>query len=329
MKKIKYIAELCQNHNGNEKNLYNMLERCAKSGADYIKLQYIFSKNLSFRPIFETGLKEKKRTLAIQRPYQKEFDRLKKLELKNKDYENFVLKCEKFNLKPMITCFTRDSINTLFNMGYENIKIASYDCSSFQMVREISKKFKNIIMSTGATYLDEIYKSCELLKKSKRSYSLLHCVTIYPTPIDKININKINYLKRKFKVPVGFSDHSPSLDNNKNLASMISVYFGAELIERHITILPKDQTKDGKVSISPEDIIEIKMFSKMSKESQRLYIQDKYKINLNSIKNKKIQLNLSDEEIINRDYYKGRFASNVSRDGLKFINNWDETKLNV
>ena len=39
----------------------------------------------------------------------------------------------------MITCFSRDSVNKLYNMGYKNIKIASYDCSSFQMVREISK----------------------------------------------------------------------------------------------------------------------------------------------------------------------------------------------
>ena len=44
MKKIKYIAELCQNHNGREKNLDEMLDRCVRSGADYVKLQYIFSK---------------------------------------------------------------------------------------------------------------------------------------------------------------------------------------------------------------------------------------------------------------------------------------------
>ena len=69
------------------------------------------------------------------------------------------------------------------------------------------------------------------------------------------------------------------------------------------------------------------MFSKMSKESQRLYLQDKYKINLNSIKNKKIQLNLSDEEIINRDYYKGRFVS-INKSLNRTIYNWEEVSLN-
>lgn len=327
MKKIKYIAELCQNHNGKDKNVDLMLERCARSGADFVKLQYIFSKNLTFRPIFEKGLRKKNKILAIKRPFNDEFKRLSKLELKDKDYERFVIKCKKFNLNPMITCFSRDSVNKLYNMGYKNIKIASYDCSSFQMVREISKKFDNIVMSTGATYLDEIRKSFEILKKSKKKFSLLHCVTIYPTPLNKININKIRYLQKKFKVPVGFSDHSPSLDNNKNLASMISIYFGAELIERHITILPKDKTKDGKVSIMPEDILEIKKFSEMSKISQRLYLKDKYKVNLNNIKKKKLELNLTHEETLNRDYYRGRFGSYTKKNN-RAIFNWEEVNLN-
>ena len=43
--KIKYIAELCQNHLGKIKNIESMVEKCAFHGADVIKLQYILSKN--------------------------------------------------------------------------------------------------------------------------------------------------------------------------------------------------------------------------------------------------------------------------------------------
>ena len=325
MKKIKYIAELCQNHNGKEKNLDEMLDRCVESGADYVKLQYIFSKNLVFRPIFEYGLKKGKKILSIKRPFKQEYSRLKKIELQNKDYEKFVTKCEKFGVKPMITCFSRDSINDLYNMGYKNIKIASYDCASFEMVRELSKKFDNIIMSTGATYLDEIDKSYKILRKSKKNFSLLHCVTIYPTPIEKINLKKISFLKNKFKVPVGFSDHSESFNKKKNLASKLSIYFGAQLIERHITILPKDITKDGKVSILPEDILEIKEFSKLKKEEQKIYLREKYNLNLSKLNMNKLDLNLSYEEILNRDYYKGRFGSILGN--KRTVYNWDEVSL--
>jgi len=325
MKKIKYIAELCQNHNGKEKNLDMMLERCAKAEADYIKLQYIFSKNLVFRPVFENGYSKNKKIYAIKRPFQEEYKRLKRIELQNKDYEKFVRKCERFGVKPMITCFSRDSINNLKDMGYENIKIASYDCSSFEMVRELSKKFQNVIMSTGATYDDEINISCKILKKSKKNFSLLHCVTIYPTPLNKINLKKIIYLKKKYKVPVGFSDHSESFNKKKNLASKLSILFGADLIERHITILSKDLTKDGKVSVLPEDITEIKKFSNLSRNDQKLHLKEKYKIDISRFNKFKLDLNLSHEELLNRDYYKGRFGS-VSKNN-RTIYNWDEVEI--
>lgn len=325
MSKIKYIAELCQNHNGKEKYLDEMLDRCVSNGADYVKLQYIFSKNLTFRPIFENGLSKGKKIISIKRPYKTEFDRLKKIEFKNKVYEKFVTKCERFGVKPMITCFTRDSVNTLHNMGYKNIKVASYDCSSFKMIRELSKKFDNIIMSTGATYLDEINKSCEILTKSKKKFSLLHCVTIYPTPLNRINLKKINFLKNRFKVPVGFSDHSESFNKKKNLASKLSIYFGAQLIERHITILPKEKSKDGKVSILPEDILEIKNFSVLKKNEQRDYLKDRYNFDIKNLENKKLNLDLSHEEILNRDYYKGRFGSTAIN--KRIVYNWDEVNI--
>ena len=325
MKKIKYIAELCQNHNGREKNLDEMLDRCVRSGADYVKLQYIFSKSLAFRPIFETGFLRGNKVLSIKRPYKSEFNRLKNIELKNKVYEKFVTKCEKLGVKPMITCFSRDNVNTLYNMGYKDIKVASYDCSSFEMIREMSNKFDNIVMSTGATYLDEISKSCEILKKSKKNFSLLHCVTIYPTPINKINLKKIDYLKKKFNVPVGFSDHSESFNKKKNLASKLSIYFGAQLIERHITILPKDMSKDGKVSILPEDILEIKKFSKLKKNEQKIYLKDMYNFDIKHLKDKKLDLDLSYEELLNRHYYKGRFGSVLKN--KRIVYNWDEVSL--
>jgi len=325
MKKIKYIAELCQNHNGKEKNLDEMLDRCVKSEADYVKLQYIFSKNLVFRPIFETGFSKGKKILSIKRPFKEEYNRLKNLELKNKVYEKFVTKCEKLGVKPMITCFSRDNVNTLYNMGYKDIKIASYDCSSFEMIREMSKKFDNIVMSTGATYLDEINKSCEILNKSKKIFSLLHCVTIYPTPINKINLKKIDFLKNKFKVPVGFSDIRNLLTKKKNLASKLSIYFGAQIIERHITILPKDMSKDGKVSILPEDIPEIKKFSKLTKDDQKIHLKDIYNFDVKNLENKKLDLDLSHEELLNRYFYKGRFGSILSN--KRIVYNWDEVSL--
>ncbi len=317
---MKFIAELCQNHNGSYENLKRMTIECAKNGADIIKLQYIMPESVSFRPQFETGLKKNGKILSIKRPYKDEVERLKKLTISKNHLKKFVKLCKDLKKESAITCFTRQDVNTIKNVGFKTVKIASYDCSSFQLLRDIKKNFNKIIVSTGATFDKEIKKASSILKG--KNFIFLHCVTIYPTPLNKINLDRINFLK-KFTKQVGFSDHSKGFNNDRNLASLMAIFFGAKYIERHITILDKDKTKDGKVSIRPEDIKIIKDFSKLSKNEQLKYLKKKFKFNFNDLKGKKYR-KLSDEEILNRDYYRGRFVSKI---GSRQVYNWEEIEL--
>jgi sialic acid synthase SpsE len=317
---MKFIAELCQNHNGSYENLRKMTIECAKNGADIIKLQYITPQILSFRPQFENGLFKKNKTISIKRPYKAEWRRLNKLMIKKKFLIKFVKLCKSLKKQPAITCFSRQDVNEIKKLGFKIIKIASYDCASFQLLRDIKKKFKKIIISTGATYDCEIEKASSILKGE--DFVLLHCVTIYPTPLKKINLNRINLLK-KFSKKCGFSDHTLGYTKNKNLASMAAIYMGAEYVERHITILDKDTTKDGNISIRPQDIKILKDFSKLNKKNQFHYIKENFNINLQALKGKKLR-QLSQEEILNRDYYRGRF---VSKKKNREIYNWEEIDL--
>ncbi len=317
---MKFIAELCQNHNGSYENLKKMTIECAKNGADIIKLQYITPQILSFRPQFEEGLSKNSKVLSIKRPYQAESNRLKKLVIKKKHLINFIKLCKSLKKEPAITCFTRQDVNEISDLGFKTIKVASYDCASFQLLRDIKKKFKNIIVSTGATYDNEIKKASNVL--GNKNFVLLHCVTIYPTPINKINLNRLKFLK-KFSKKVGFSDHSLGHTKNRNLASMAAIYMGAEYIERHITILDKEKTRDGKVSIKPQDIQILKNFSKLTKKKQLDFLNKNFEYNHNELKGKKYR-KLSHEEILNRDYYRGRFVSKIKN---RDIYNWEEVDL--
>ena len=298
MGKFKFIAELCQNHLGSFKNVKKMATECAKNGADVVKLQYILSKDLSYRPIFENGLKKKNKVISIKRPYLKEFHRLKKLELKDKDLKKFIHHCKTLKVEPAITCFTTKDVTKLSNLGFKTIKIASYDCASFHLLREIKKNFSNIILSTGATYDDEIKKACKILKD--KNLSLLHCVTIYPTPLNQIHLSRLKFLKSLTKT-VGFSDHSYSRDVNKNLASLLSIYYGAKIVERHVSMFGKTDTRDGPVSIYPNDIKILKDFSKKNKKDQKKYLIKNYKINFKNIEGN-FSRKLSHVELLNRDY---------------------------
>lgn len=318
-KKIRFIAELCQNHLGNFNYIREMIKSCAKNGAEIIKLQHIFAKDLAKRYQFENGFQNDKKIYCIKRPYLEEFKRLKPLEIPTPKLKEFIDICNQYDVTPSITCFSRYRIKELKNIGFKVLKIASYDCGSFPLIKDAADNFQELIVSTGASYIDEIKRTTNYLNKKNKKFSLLHCTTIYPTPINKINIRKLNILK-KLCNEVGFSDHSKSFCKNELLASKLSIYFGATVIERHITMLKPDKTKDGIVSITPNKIKELLEFSELNKSEQKKILLNKYQINVSKF-NKKIILDLSDAEKLNRDYYRGRFVSKIYK---RDIYNWED-----
>ena len=324
---VKIIAELCQNHNGDFDMVKKMVDAALENGATHVKIQHIHVKNLCFRPQFETGLELDGKLVTIKRPFEKEYQRLKGLELSKKESKEFVAYVKSKGGIPMTTCFTRDSINDLVEEGYESIKVASYDCASYQLLRELAVNFKEIMVSTGATFNNEIEMAADVLKEKEVEFTMLHCVTIYPTPINEMHLAKLKWLKN-FSKTVGFSDHS-LVERDGIFASKAAIALGAEVIERHFTLLENDETKDGPVSIKPGHLKELANFAKLSKAEQFANLENEmpnWKIELNGDVNR----HLSDAELLNREYYRGRFASPRLvdiNDSKYMIYNWEETLL--
>jgi N,N'-diacetyllegionaminate synthase len=321
--RLKLIAEFCQNHNGDFEVVRRMIGAAAAHGATYAKIQTIFAEEIAYRPQFEQGLIEGGVTLSIKRPYQPEYDRLKKLELSYDQARRFVALCREAGLEPLTTCFTRAQVVPLSEIGFRAIKVASYDCASFPMLRELRARFPRLIVSTGATYDDEIRHAADILAGS--DFAFLHCVTLYPTPIEQSHLARIRWL-RELAPEVGYSDHSLVVRDGV-IASKIAIYLGAEIIERHFTILPASETRDGPVSITPEMLADLVEFARLDAEAQTKEL-DRLRPDWRSAIGT-AQRTLSDQELLNRDYYRGRFASRrpESRDGKRMIFNWEEVPL--
>ena len=319
MRKAKLIAELCQNHNGDKILLQEMIHAAAENGADIIKIQSIRSKELTHRLKFDNGLIENGVTQVIKRPYSSEYKRLKKLDLTLEIEAWFISECIKFGISPMTTVFTRSALEEIKNLGYEAIKIASYDCSSFQLLKEVKEHFSKIYISTGATYDHEIEEAAKILSGS--DFEFLHCVTIYPTPLNELHLSRINFL-RKFSSKVGYSDHS-LVKETGTIASRIALGLGASCIERHFTILDDDKTKDGPVSITPKELKELSDFNSLERQEQ-MKIINKEMPDWQNVVLGNLTRPLSHNEKLNRDYYRGRFASIV--DG-KPVYNWEVKQI--
>lgn len=317
----KIIAELCQNHNGDFKVLNEMVAAAAESGADILKIQSMRSKDLTYRERFENGLIEGGKIKVIKRPYKAELERLSKLDLDYDLHAKFFELCEKYKVIPMSTIFSFNNIEFLKQFkNLNHIKIASFDCNSHALVKKICKTFKNkkIIMSTGTAYNREIDITNDILLKENVDYALLHCISIYPTPIYDANLNRIDYLRRKSKF-VGLSDHS-NPEKDKNIIPAAGFLKKIDYIEKHFTVLNKDQTKDGPVSANPEQFKEIIKLSKMSEEDLKLYLKE-MDVDLSKIFGSESR-ELTETELLNRDYLQGRFA--YKDDNNKTWFNWDE-----
>lgn len=316
---MKLIAELCQNHNGDINALLNMVDEAADAGATHVKIQHIFAENVTFRPQFEKGGIDKISGVEfIERPYDAEYKRMKGLELDESVVKTFIARCIKNNVVPLTTCFCTQHAQFLADVGFKEIKVASYDCASHSMLRVLREKFQHVYVSTGATFNQEIEVAAEILPPEKSSF--LHCVTRYPTPLDALNLGRMDWLRR-FSRPVGFSDHS--LKSRDELAAVkLALTLGAEIIEVHYRIFPEGQSKDGPVSVDKAQLRELSDFSNLSLEAKNDEIKSLDLLDFAEVSAQTFKM--SDEEYKNRLYFRGRFASLVESDGVtRHVYNWE------
>lgn len=314
MGNVRLIAEFCQNHNGKRTVLKSLIESAARSGFTHGKIQGLYSSELTKRVDFEDPRS------PIYRPYDREFERLRYLDLSIEDEKWFVGESLKFGIVPMITVFTHYGVERAKEAGFNSIKIASYDCSSLPLIKSAASFAKELIVSTGATAWLQVRETAELLMNLSQngiSVALLHARTIYPAKASDTGLARMIAL-RDFKIPIGFSDHSRP-DTDELWATKFAIFFGAEIVERHYTVLEKSETKDGPVSIDEVQAREICRFANLSNSGRaqelisRMHLAGNY-LNISD-------LNPSEIERTNSKYYRGRVASKIND---KEIFGWEE-----
>jgi N,N'-diacetyllegionaminate synthase len=232
------IAEIGNNHEGNIKIAKKLIREAFKAGANAVKFQTIDPSKLVHQ-------KQKKRIKQLKKFY---FNFDKYLELKRYS--------EKLNLDFLSTPFDIESARFLCN-HCDIIKVSSGDNDFFMMIEEILKfKKKIIIISTGMSNESHIKKILFFLKKKisnkeiKKRVYFLHCVSSYPVPENEANLLSIKYLKEKFNLNIGYSDHTLGFE-----ACISAVSLGAKIIEKHFTLNKNFSSfRDHKLSADPDEL---------------------------------------------------------------------------
>lgn len=248
MKKIYIIAEIGPNHNGSISLAKKMINKISKTGADAVKFQLAEPEKVYSKEAFKANYQKKNDNSKTI------LEMSKKLQLSKKDHFELSKYCKKKGITYLCSAFDIDSLQYLVNkLKIPIIKIPSGEILTTDILKFASRFKGQIILSTGMSSLNDIKKSLSLLKKS--NVTLLHCVSLYPTNLDKVNLNNIHLLKRKFKLKVGFSDHTKG-----ELASLAAAGMGITMLEKHVTLSNKMKGPDHKSSL------QIEKFSKLVKK---------------------------------------------------------------
>jgi sialic acid synthase SpsE len=181
--------------------------------------------------------------------------------------------CDKLNIIFFSTPMSRGAAMKLEKVVVPMWKIGSGDMLDFVMLDYIAQTRKSIIFSCGMSTLEEIDQAVAFMKKRKAKFSLLHCVSKYPCPPEDLNLKTINFLQQRYRVPVGFSDHSIGFES-----VLAAVELGAEIIEKHFSFSRDLWGSDHKVSMTPAEFKEMVLAVRSGRKSKLTKIGKKCKI---------------------------------------------------
>lgn len=241
------IAEAGVNHNGSIELALKLCDAARKAGVDAVKFQ-----------TFRTEYNVLKSCGWVD--YQKEnmpevdshWEMIKSLELTDEEFIQLKKHCDAIGIEFISTPSERKSLKLLLDMGVKTIKLSSGDVTNIPLLRAAGRANRHIMLSTGMCTLEDIDHAVEVITLAGTepdNITLLHCHTSYPTEFKDVNLRVMNVLRDRYKLKVGFSDHTHGCE-----MSVAAVALGAEVIEKHFTLDKNFDGPDHKMSLDPAEL---------------------------------------------------------------------------
>lgn len=150
------------------------------------------------------------------------------------DYMAMVQAIRKNSCLTMATPFDESSVDLCSELGVQIIKLASSSLNDWFLIEKIAKTKKPVVVSTGGSSLKDIDDLVTFFENRNIPLSINHCVSLYPTANRYLEMNQIDFFKKRYPNHViGFSTHE---DSDLNDSMMIAYAKGARTFERHIDI---------------------------------------------------------------------------------------------
>ena len=245
MKPTYIIAEIGINHNGSLETAKKLIDIAAIAGCDAVKFQ-------KRNP--DVCVPEHQKSVMRDTPWGQMtyLDYKYKVEFEKREYDIIDEYCREKNIAWSASPWDLDSLKFLMGYDIPFIKIPSAMITNEELMRASAATGKKIIFSTGMSTMDEIDQAVEWMNEENTPFSLLHCNSTYPAPLEDLNLSCISVLKDRYQCEVGYSGHEFRLGT-----TVAAVYLGATILERHITLDRTMWGSDHLASVEPQGLIKL------------------------------------------------------------------------
>ena len=231
------IAEIGQAHDGSLGMAHAYIDAVAKSGCSAIKFQtHIAEAESSIHEPFRVKFSKQDAT---------RIDYWKRMEFTLAQWKGLKEHCDEKGIEFMSSPFSNAAVDLLEEVVMKRYKVGSGEVNNFVLLEKIAQTKKPVIISSGMSSFDELDKTIIFLKNRNVAYSILQCTTAYPTTPEQYGLNVIQELKNRYNVPVGFSDHSSSIET-----CIAATALGAEILEFHVVFDKEMFGPDAKSSLT-------------------------------------------------------------------------------
>lgn len=225
---IHIIGEAGTNHGAKLTTAKQLVDAAVSARVDSVKFQIIYPEGLYIPKLRKDGRFEDNPVLSQRAAGM----------LSDDDYRELASYCKQQEIPISASIFDIRGLDLLGEFLPPYFKIASCDLNNTTLLKEVARRGKKMIVSTGMSSLGEVEKAVNAITSTGHTdLILMHCVSIYPCPLQQMNLNFVRVLQTAFGFPIGLSDHTES-----SLAAAIAVGMGVSWLEKHYTL---DRGADG------------------------------------------------------------------------------------
>ncbi len=241
------IAEAGVNHNGSVELAKKLIDVASEAGANAVKFQ-TFKADALVNKSAKKAEYQKQTTNAVETQHEM----LKRLELDVETHKELMAYCDAKKIMFLSTPFDHESIELLNDLGLGIFKIPSGEITNLPYLQHIGRLNKEVVLSTGMADIGEIEDALDILVMAgteKDNITILHANTMYPTPMEDVNLKAMVTIGNTFDIAYGYSDHTLGVE-----VDIAAVAMGASVIEKHFTLDKKMEGPDHKASLSPDEL---------------------------------------------------------------------------